>query len=682
MSATTRRSTRRTLAEPAQSASEQRAPELPKKKDRKPKAAVSGPVESHTVTKSKTVLTVKATSRANAPSTAPAPALPRTTRASRAKAAEIGEASPQRTLEQIEPVKRRRNGRLRIDSKKPEPAPAQSEPAHDENNDEQGIFFSQKFDSNLMNIAEEPQAQPVFVNGSESALALLHKIENAAKQSARIEPSLTDSETIPHHDVTMQPSPQRPTKRVFHESTATPDRPIAPTPNIFSRSFSAIKSRLFSTSIPKAPSTPQLPSPAQVLSPTPAKPLPPQNSLTEALSVPPTPVGERVKTPGRRKSTHNSMMRVLLKGIDREDKREAEAWAKQVIPGLKNDLAFREKRRRLEATVLFKDLNHFPSAKPWETGFGDPLADLDDEDVVPGWAVYLDMMAEEEEHVAKKHKTTHEVTPGDDEIPSINEQYAASSSARTSPKLHNSHGQSASLYDFQPRRSIDPSPMFATPVSHHEGGNIFSELQGHDTATQIRENDREVLQHATEETVHVHDPGMGSFSVPDDSDEDGEDTTMNSEASDADAAPLWTQPPPPAPVPAHAPLPGGPVADAPSVPAVQQPVDEIERQRQRLMKHTPAKPSRLREATYPSPSLFSDAGNESILAATPVQITASVASMFADMPGAELIELDDECQAAFDELVDSDEYKQQVAANVWPAATLTYESDEEDLSPA
>jgi hypothetical protein len=99
------------------------------------------------------------------------------------------------------------------------------------------------------------------------------------------------------------------------------------------------------------------------------------------------------------------------------------------------------------------------------------------------------------------------------------------------------------------------------------------------------------------------------------------------------------------------------------------------------MKHTPAKPSRLREATYPSPSLFSDAGNESILAATPIHMTPSTSSMFADIPGAETIELDDECQAAFDELVNSDTYKQQIAATNWPAPTLTYESDEEDLSP-
>jgi hypothetical protein len=392
------------------------------------------------------------------------------------------------------------------------------------------------------------------------------------------------------------------------------------------------------------------------------------------------------------------MLKVLLRGIDAADQRKAEAWAKQVIPELKNDPEFREKRKRLEATVLFGDLNHFPSSKPWETGFGDPLGDLDDDDVVPGWAVYMNMMAEEEEHKAKKSKKTG-MAMNDEEVPTIDEQYAASNSVRTSPKLYNSRGNSASLYDFQPRRSIDPSPMFATPVSHHDGDNIFNELQKHDTAVEVRASDREISQNTpqkpqeTEESVHHHNPNMGSFSVPDDSDDD--DSTMLSETAEAEPAPLWTQPPPPAPVPAHAPLPAAeasvtePAAetaaesatDAPATTSSQQPVDEIERQRQRLMKHTPAKPSRLREATYPSPSLFSDAGNESILAATPIHMTPSTSSMFADIPGAETIELDDECQAAFDELVNSDTYKQQVAASNWPAPTLTYESDEEDLSP-
>ncbi|CAO2650128.1 Nn.00g014200.m01.CDS01 [Neocucurbitaria sp. VM-36] len=792
----TRRSTRRNAAsaEPAQLGIERRLqtasppPEPPKKKGRRGKAAAAQ-AESESDTQSRTVTKVTATSRATSSSmTASSTSTfsKRTTRA--AKAAGVG--SPLRALGEADlkpqTEKKRKRTRQQAASATPDPEPPRSEPAQDENNDEQGLFFSQsepqisspqqnipiapsqveydvlrdrisqleariteletvnasladenvnlrtqlssqittqhvsasspqllslsssehfsptthdislhfprtsqlqttpqvsanhqfsEFDHDLMHVEEASPVQPVFINSSESAIALLHKIENAAKESPYVEQSMhEDGESFLDNDITMDASPQQSASKTHTNQSTTPARPIASPSGFFSRSFSAIKSKLgFSTPAPQAPS------PAAAPSATPSKPLPPPNSLTEALSVPPTPVGERVQTPTKKKKS-NPMLKALLKGVEPKDRAKAEEWAKHIIPQLKNDRAFREKRKRLETPILVKDLNHFPSAKPWETGFGDPLGDLDDEDVVPGWAVYLDMMAEEEEHKTKKHKTMHEVTTDDDDIMSINEQYAASSSALSSPKLHDSHGQSASLQDFHPRRSIDPSPMFETPVSHQRGGNVFSELQGHDTAAQIRANDRESLQHATTEMVHTHNPDMGSFSVPDDSDD--EDSTMISETADTDAAPLWTQAPPPAPVPAHAPLPGGPPADAAPASTAQQPVDEVERQRQRLMKHTPAKPSRLREATYPSPSLLSDAGNESILAATPIQVAASVASMFDDMPGAEPLDIDEEDLATANAFVVSDAWKQQLAANPWPAAILTYESDEEDLSPA
>ncbi|KAL1792715.1 hypothetical protein ACET3X_009222 [Alternaria dauci] len=713
MSTATRRTTRRTAAaaanESSQPASRQSsqsaspAPELaPKKKPgRKPKAAKVESQQTQTLTKS------RATSRANTASTATASTTAsctttttttatarapvvakKLTRAARAELKAAGvEASPQRSLEQTRPVKQTRGtarqkatgGKRKAVAAKLAATTAETsgDEAAADNEDGVGLFFTKKFDSELVGISESSPAQGVFVNGNEEALALLHKIESNAKETSRIEPPSNDSERLQDNDVAIEPSPQQSVKRTFQEVSATPDRPVATPFNIFSRSFSALKSKLFS-STPKPPSTPE------VASPTVPKSLPPQNTITETLSLPPTPVGERVKTPRKRRIPTNPLMNLLLRGIDREDKQKAEDWAKQIIPTLRNDPAFREKRKRLETPVLCKDLSNFPSAKPWETGFGDPLGDLDDEEEVPVWAVYMDIVAEEEEHAAKKHKKTHNVTVTDDEVPTIDEQFAASSSARASSTLFDSHGQSASIHDFHPRRSIDPSPMFSNSMSHNTGGNIFSELQGHDTAAEIREKDREILKVATKETTespHTHNPNMGSFSVPDDSDE--EDSTMDSETSDTEATPIWTQPPPPAPVPAHAPLPGGSTDDAPPTPARQQPGDEIERQRQRLMKHTPAKPSRLREATYPSPSVLSDAGNESILAATPAQMAASVATManvFDDMPVAEMIELDDECKAAFDELVNSEEYQQKLTVE-WQAPIITYESDEEEPSP-
>ncbi|XP_014562135.1 hypothetical protein COCVIDRAFT_84707 [Bipolaris victoriae FI3] len=808
MSATaTRRSTRRTAAaaastEAALSASEQSSqqgtppPEVPKKKARKTKATSTKAEPQVVIESQQTVTKTRASSRANATSTsaattattqtstvtAQAPStgrkLTRAARAAHVKAG--GQASPQRSLEQVRPVKRARStAPTKEASVKRQATSAKSTRKSivndQENEDDLGPFFTAgkdhffsapeqqsevtsesleeenakqrkeigelraritdlealnqdlayklyerdqqmlalegknlclqnenfrlknensrltqlpndnyrspadqhdaEFDSDIFD-SSDPIPQPVFTNGSESALALLQKIEESAKETMRGEPASSSNDTHTDKSVDAVPSQPQSVKRTFNEATATPDRSVEKS-NIFSRSFSAIKSRLFS-STPKPPPTPE------VASPTPTRPLPPQDSLTETLSLPPTPVGERVQTPSKKRAPSNTMLKVLLKGVDQEDKRKAEDWARKVIPELRNDNDFREKRRRLETPVLCKDLVHFPAAKPWETGFGDPLGDLDDDDVVPVWAVYLEMKTEEEEHAAKRQKKAT-VSSAEDEIPTIDEQFAASSSMRTSKKLYDSHGQSTSLYDLHPRRSIDPSPMFSNSLSHSEGGNIFSELQGHENAARIRENDREILKNATKETVDTQtQSSVGlSFSVPDDSDD--EDSAADAETSEtetpaSEAKPIWTQPPPPAPVPAHAPLPGGSPTEPSLSPPSQQPVDEVARQRQRLMKHTPAKPSRLREATYPSPSVFSDAGNESLLAATPAPVAASAPSMFDDMPAAQTIELDAEEKAALEELIDSDEYKKQLAAN-WPAATLTYESDEEELSP-
>jgi hypothetical protein len=522
-----------------------------------------------------------------------------------------------------------------------------------------------------MDTTESSPARPEFITGNESALALLHRIENAAKESRLASSAYTNGDSISDND-SFQRSEHRITKPEgsLAVTDTTPSRPISTPSSFFSRSFSAIKSRLgFSSSTPPAPS----PAPSS----TSRTRAPPPDTITEALSVPPTPVGERSKATPKKKRQH-PMFKLLTKGIEPSELREAEKWVKHVIPTLKNDVAYHEKRRRLETPVLIKDLENFPSSKPWETGFGDPLGDLEDDDVVPVWAVYLDMLAEEEQPQAKKRKANHEVNMDVDDTLSINDIFAASNSAQTSPKLHDSHGHSASIHDFHPRRSIEPSPMFETPVSHQQGQNIFRERQGHDVTAQLHADERESLHEATKKVIPTHDPSQGSFGLDYDSDE--EDTTMISETSEADnttATPVWTQAPPPAPTPAHAPLPSGPVSETASVSTVQQPVDEVERQRQKLMKHTPAKPSRLREAYLPSPSLRSDAGNDSILMASP----SPAADLFDDMPEAEDLGLDEEDWAAVRAYQNTAEWKAADAANVWPDPILTYDSDEEDLSP-
>jgi len=540
--------------------------------------------------------------------------------------------------------------------------------------------FVSDFDTQLLNLPITAPARPMFVNSSESAIALLHKIENAAKEPPRRPPpSITeDDSSLSESEVTAEPVPQQqPSTKRTHEQSATPERPISVPSSFFTRSFSAIKSikSLFSTPAPESVSL------VEACFRVPSKTAPSPNSWAETLSAPPTPVGERIRAPAKKKKKKaDHLMRTLLKGVDRADKRNAGEWAKQIIPSLKNDPAFREKRKRLETPVLLKDLDNLPSSKPWESGFGDPLADLDDEDVVPVWAVYLEILAEEEDHTAKKRKVTHGASIDSERCPTMAEPYAANQASPESNGLFDSHGHSSSLQDFHPRRSIVPSPMFDTLLSRHQGGNVFQELHGHDTAAQTRTNKHESSQSTTTSNLNIrHNPAMGSFSVPDGSDED--DSTIISEVDDMNASPLWTRAPPPAPVPAHAPLPGGSTADAPSATLPEKPIDEVERQRQKLMKHTPAKPSRLREATYPSPSLLSDAGNESVMSATPAHIATLMAPIFSDMPAAEPIELDEEEQADFDALVNSDQYKRQLAANPWPAAIITYDSDEEDLSP-
>ncbi|KAH8723403.1 hypothetical protein GQ44DRAFT_710227 [Phaeosphaeriaceae sp. PMI808] len=544
----------------------------------------------------------------------------------------------------------------------PEPETVERESAQDESFDDQGIFFTQNintFGIDGIDPEEGLAPQPEFIQGSESALALLHKIESAARASRLAPPSESSEVTSSQHASSHKTKAQAP----HTTSDSTPSRTISTPSSFFSRSFSAIKSKLgFSTSTPVAPSPSTTP-----------RALPQPDSVTEWLSTPPTPVGERSKARPK-KIKLSPMLRLLLKGVEPEDMKAAENWAKHIIPALKNDDAFAAKRKRLETPVLFEDLNNFPARKPWETaGFGDPLGDLDDEDVVPVWAVYLDMLAEAEEPQQKKTKTTHQGSMDVEDTPSINEVFAASNSAPTTPTPGSSK-RTAAFNDFHPRRSIEPSPMFESPTSHENGNNIFRELNGPESTAQIPTDNSD---NTTKTDVPRHDPAHGSFGL--DYDSDDEDTTMISETSEADAGatPIWTQPPPPAPVPAHIPLPGGPSAEASSASTTQQPVDEIERQRQKLMKHTPAKPSRLREAFVPSPSLMSDAGNDSVLIATPLP----AAGLFGDMPGAAELALSEDDLAAANALRHTSPFKAASAITAWPDATLTYESDEEELSP-
>ncbi|UPX20140.1 uncharacterized protein EKO05_0010383 [Ascochyta rabiei] len=630
--------------------------------------------------------------RSNAVASTPAPApAPATSTKRRLRSTQPEAASPLRALDE-QPAKKPRTASKKASA--PAPTPAKPEPAQEEE-EETGIFFSKSFDvialelqkssleariadfeatcnsqrseisqlrtrivqlelenRNLiaLNAPKTPsvhantptpefdsfdvdQSEPAFVTGSESAMALLRHVQEAAKL-----PKPTSS---PSPEAKTSPAPNS-TSPVASEKFSTPSRRLL---SSFTSPFTAIKN-LFGSSTPQPPS------------PTPSR-LPPADTITEVLSMPPTPVGERTKRSSKKTKKPNRLVRALLQGVEEQDADKATAWAKQVAADFKNDSAAGDKRKRLEAPVLYRDLKHLPSSKPWQSGFSFPedVLDLEDDEIVPAWAVYISMVEEERE--AKKTKMNHATFVEDDMPASLNEVFGASTT---------------SALDFQPRRSIDPSPMFDTPLHHQEGGNVFKELRGHDAAMSDRENlQRELKAGGSRRQTEIeprassnpeglqrtHDPIHGSFSVPDSDSEEEEEEVR--------AQPVWTQAPPPAPTPSHAPLPASTHNE------------EVERQRQKLMKHTPHKPSRLQQVSYPSPSLFSDAGNESILAASP----AKFSELFGDIPDVEPLDFSDdpELEAAVAAGSTPEALQRVLATMNWSVPTITYDSDEEELSP-
>ncbi|KAJ4331305.1 hypothetical protein N0V95_009906 [Ascochyta clinopodiicola] len=638
---------------------------------------------------SNTQTATRSSAVASTPNPTPATSTKRRLRSTQPEA-----ASPLRALDE-QPAKKPRTASKKASAHTPAPAPAKPEPVQEEDEGEKGIFFSKSFDvialelqkSSLeariadfeatcncqrseisqlrtrisqleqenrdliaLNTPNTPtvhansptpefdsfdveQSEPVFVNGSESAMALLRHVQEAAKTPKETMSPSPKAKISPVHNTT---SP------IASEKLATPSRRLF---SSFTSPFTAIKN-LFGSSTPQPPS------------PTPSR-LPPADTFTEVLSMPPTPVGERTKRSSKKTKKPNRLVKALLQGVEEQDADKATAWAKQVAADFKNDSAAGDKRKRLEAPVLYRDLKHLPSSKPWQSGFSFPedVLDLEDDEVVPAWAVYTSMLEEERE--AKKTKMNHAASVEDDMPASLNELFGASIT---------------STLDFQPRRSIDPSPMFDTPLHHEEGGNVFKELRGHDAAISDRENlQRELKAGGSQRQVEVetrassnpeglqriHDPIHGSFSVPDSDSEEEEEEVR--------AEPVWTQAPPPAPTPSHAPLPASPHNE------------EIERQRQKLMKHTPHKPSRLQQVSYPSPSLFSDAGNESILAASPEKFS----ELFGNIPSIEPLDFSDDPELEAAVLAGSTpEALQAVLATMnWSVPTITYDSDEEELSP-
>jgi hypothetical protein len=73
----------------------------------------------------------------------------------------------------------------------------------------------------------------------------------------------------------------------------------------------------------------------------------------------------------------------------------------------------------------------------------------------------------------------------------------------------------------------------------------------------------------------------------------------------------------------------------------------------------------------------SDAGNESLFLGTPL----AASDAFDDMPDAQDLGLTSEEWAAVDDMRNSEAFLAADASVQWPDAILTYDSDEEDLSP-
>jgi hypothetical protein len=523
------------------------------------------------------------------------------------------------------------------------------------------------------------------------------------------------------------------------DSPATPARaPVAQdaTPQTRGWGFKSLISRLVPASF-----TSPAPAPVPTVAPATAPPavLQPAQAQNLANTLQPTPLTptpateRRRRTPGpstsvvraqnqaqritqQRKppSDARALVTCVANSVSHEDTHKAINWAKEAAQKLKlaDPSTIGEKRKRIEAGVKMGDLKSFPARTPWQSAgtfsFHGELFDLDDDDLAPAWCVLQEMLDDigigSDSPSAKKRKTAQEDTTMEEEITPLNETDMPALTKSTSRPHINTHGNSASLSDLQPRSSRIPSPMFGDPSDRSRDGNIFTQQQQAPTkSTDEQKLDEEYMRQLRikmrKEGEVWSTPGGAAqneayrMALRDQEEKDRKEAEAEAEAEakkkaaeeakkvPAEDAPLWTQQPPPAPTPAHASLPT-PLAASPSVPPVQAeepvlapvspPRDPVERQRAKLLKHTPARPSRLREATVPSPSVRSDFGD------SPVQIVGGPWNF--DIPDPEPLDLGDpELLLAVEALVASDEFKaRNVGAYGGADVPLIYEEESEE----
>lgn len=475
--------------------------------------------------------------------------------------------------------------------------------------------------------ASPAKPAPVAEEDRSEALELLRladqkREQNMALSRIDVRPvALSPPKLSPVHAASQPPSTPR--------TNGTPPPPVTPqsSNSFLGNMWSTLKSSVWSTPKPKsARSSTRANTPVASAASTPiAQPV--IGDLTMALTPTPTPVGEnrgnsKVKRTSSRRERAAIIKNVAASVPDPAEEELATKWAEKVLMQLlqESSTPSGDKRKRLEdgmTGMTYGDLNHFNS-KPWKPaassfGLDDDLMDHVDntpDEPAPMWAI-LEHLRIEQQWKGKHPGQEHEASPpsakkrkistgANDNVASPKQSPLPLDHARS--PFYNSGGKSTSLRDLHPRSCLD------RPDTSPDN-NIFKQSQ----KTGAQQDDAV--------------PFPTSFSVPDDTDSD-EDFD---EEPIANGSTTWTQPPPPAPVMPHAELPGS-LDTASPIPSVEgnlvaSPTTAlVEAQRAKLLKFTPAKPSNLSHMSKPSPSLRSDAGNETMLADTPVSLFKTKAS--------------------------------------------------------
>ncbi|KAJ4350075.1 uncharacterized protein N0V89_008696 [Didymosphaeria variabile] len=476
------------------------------------------------------------------------------------------------------------------------------------------------------------EAPAVIEEDRREAMDLLRLADQKREQNM----ALSQIDMRPFQLSTTAVSPVHATAQPASTPRANGTTPPAATPqsstSFFGSVWSTLKSSVWSTpkTKPSRPSS-NANSLAASSASTPIAP-PVIGDFTMSLTPTPTPVGDNRGSSKVKRSSGRRQRAAIIKNVassvpDPAEEEQATKWAENVLMQLLQDSSASagEKRKRLEDGMTYGDLNHFNS-KPWKPaassfGLDDELMDHVDntpDEPAPMWAILEHLRIEQQwkgaqpeqedeanQPASKKRKTSN---GANDSITSP-KQSVVSLDYANSP-FYNSGGKSTSLRDLHPRSCLDRPSV-------QQDSNIFKKSQ----QSAAQQNDSSTAFPT-------------SFSVPDDSDdeEDFEDEpNTNGTTATPGAFSTWTQPPPPAPVMPHAELPGS-VGPAPSVPSVEghlvasPTVDRVEAQRAKALKFTPAKPSNLSHMSKPSPSLRSDAGNESMLANSPAPIFGFKAS--------------------------------------------------------